>query len=169
MYHERRASDFNPSQIRVILMMINFRHDGNISKILRSPRLFTKHGHFLPLHDDLDDEETRIVNGWMENEMARNSLILHFRTPGHLTRRMRNKLMKAYNGNKLTPVAPSFNIVHQNIPWYSTPKEVGVYIDKLLNRFRPAIILEIDGELVTEPAKVANSLNSYFKDKVVNL
>ena len=31
------------------------------------------------------------------------------------------------------------------------------------------IELEIDGEIVTEPAKVANSLNTYFKDKVVKL
>ena len=63
---------------------------------------------------------------------------------------MRNKLMKSYNGNKKPPVAPSFNVVHQNIPWYSTPGEVGVYIDKLFNRFRPAIIFfsEIDPDLV---------------------
>ena len=95
-------------------------------------------------------EETLNTNGWSKRIMVGNSLILHFRTPGHLTRKMRNKLMKSYDGNKKPPVAPSFNVVHQNIPWYSTPGEVGVYIDKLFNRFRPAIIFfsEIDPDLV---------------------
>ena len=57
--------------------------------------------------------------------------------------------MKAYNGNR-SPVAPSFNVVHQNIPWYTKPKYIGVCIDKFLSRFCPAImfISEIEPDLV---------------------
>ena len=150
MYLGGPASDFIQAQQSEAMIMIDFRHDGNISMILPKPGLFTKQGQqILRLHADRKEEETLKINGWMETVMV-HSLILQFRTPGHLTRRMRNKLVKAYNGNKRPPVAPSFNVVHQNIPWYTKPKEVGVYIDKLLSRFRPAIIFisEIEPDLV---------------------
>ena len=70
-----------------------------------------------------------------------------------------NKLMKCYNGNKkrlnkpnLVVNAPSFNIIHQNIPGgkFQTPANVGTYIELLIKRFHPALLFltEVDPDMV---------------------
>ena len=145
----KSSDDFNTSQSSEVLIYINFRHDGDILTFLsKHGQIFIKPGHILHLHDNSDEDGTTNNHGWSGDIIIR-ILIPLFRTHLHLTRRRRNQLMKAYNGNK-TPVAPSFNVVAQNIPWYTKPKDVGVCIDKLLFRFRPAIVFisEVEPDLV---------------------
>ena len=68
----------------------------------------------------------------------------------------RNKSMKSYNGNKrlnkpaVKVVAPSFNVVHQNIPGRKNAHNVGKFIEQLLKRFHPAILFltEVNPDLV---------------------
>ena len=67
--------------------------------------------------------------------------------PGLWTsRKAWNKLIKASHGNLIRKKAekpssvPSFNVIQQNIPGRKTDKDVGHFIDTILNRFRPALL-----------------------------
>ena len=98
----------------------------------------------------MDEDENRIQNGWSQKFHIIISLTHLFRTLPNLTRRQRNKEMKAYNGNKKATLAPSFNVMHQNIPGKKSKKQVGTYLDNIMKRFRPAILFisEVDPSLV---------------------
>ena len=72
--------------------------------------------------------------------------------------------MKMYNGNKRrvskkpVAVAPSFNVIHQNLPHWKMIEQVGVDLHLILKRFHPAILFisEVD------PARVeANTPDGY--------
>ena len=112
------------------------------------------------------------LDGFLEKLALTTSLFrLAAVGPGLVVSRVeRNKLVKAYNGNKEKEVprraraprlrkpkvvaAPSFNIIQQNINGnFQTEECAGTYIDQLLARFHPAILFltEVDPALV-EPS-----------------
>ena len=113
------------------------------------------------LTTDNHDEDANQINNGQSISTLNNILILLFRTldPGnYVTRKERNKMMHAYNGNKKrvsskpVAVAPSFNVIHQNIPGGNKQsiEKVGQYIEELLKRFKPAILFlsEVDPMMV---------------------
>ena len=113
-------------------------------------------------HDSPDEAAKRITNGQSAQPIVHHLYVSMFRTPspgpgGYLTARKWNKYMKAYNGNKRRAakpvnVAPSFNVIHQNIPGGNKQSmaNVGMYLDKLIKRFQPAILFlsEVDPVMV---------------------
>ena len=67
--------------------------------------------------------------------------------PGLWTsRKAWNQLIKASHGNlnrkkmEKPSSVPSFNVIQQNIPGRKTDKDVGHFIDTILNRFKPALL-----------------------------
>ena len=113
------------------------------------------------MHDKPNEAAKRIQNG-QSSPFSYLHLTSLFRTPPpgpgmYLTARTRNKLMKSYNGNKRkvakpVNVAPSFNVIHQNIQGGNKQSlsNVGTCIDKILKRFHPAILFlsEVDPAMV---------------------
>ena len=111
---------------------------------------------------DTHDEDASLKMKGLRQNHIQSSLISLFRSlsmtlmsaPDMMTRREWNQRMKQYNGNKKiakVPAAPAFNVIHQNIPGRHTTKEsVGVFIDKLLLRYKPAILFltEVNPDLV---------------------
>lgn len=106
-------------------------------------------------------------NGWFHKSCSCSLILLSlFRSSSptsssspsgrRTSRRMWNKLMHALNGNlkrKKAPVpvnAPSFNVIHQNIPGKKTKKDVGHFIETIILRFKPAILFisEADPDLI---------------------
>ena len=152
-----RASEKNTHTQNVILYTSQDYEIETIMSIFsendRSKKVLTNDIH--------DEDENRIEIGQSKRMQTHNYLTLLFRTPdpgNYVTRRRRNKLMKMYNGNKRrapskpVAVAPSFNVIHQNIPGgkKQSIEKVGEYIEGLLKRFKPAMLFlsEVDPMMV---------------------
>ena len=115
------------------------------------------------LHDNpYDDDESRMKYGQSKSQNSPH-LTSYFRyvtAPGPgpvMTHKDWNHIMKCYNGNRKKPnkpqvkvVAPSFNVVHQNIPGRKNEHNVGQFIDQVVKRYRPAILFltEVDPDKV---------------------
>ena len=133
--------DFNPSQNSSSSMKTSIFRKHDISK------------HFIK-HDSNDEDENRINHGQssVSSFLTHLTVLFRFLPQGTLmSRRRRNKLMKMYNGNKRisrkpVAVAPSFNVIHQNLPHWKTIEQVGVDLDLIVKRFKPAILFisEVD-------------------------
>ena len=112
---------------------------------------------------DINDDDASLMkeNGQLHHHYHQCSLISLFRSvsgPGLVVSRKRwSKMMKSYNGNRkkaskpsVKVVAPSFNVIHQNIPGNKNSQTVGKFIEQLLKRFHPALLFlsEVNPDLV---------------------
>ena len=156
MYCIHYASDFNTASYKYSILntMELFRQNVFLD--------FYPHDEFYP-PDNTDDDES-LNEGWRWNGKSIKPLICIFRSllttlmtdPLTMTAREWNTLMKMINGNwvqskkKKTAAAPAFNVISQNIPGTHSPKNVGIYIDNLIKRFKPAILFlcEVEPHLV---------------------
>ena len=131
----------------------NFNHSQNSRKLTKAPTF----RYTLPKVEEAgaNDEPVDYHQAQVRKDFIEVLLILSFRKPpAHdpgqvVTRKRRNKMMKAYNGNRrkrqkeprLAAAAPPFNVIHQNIPGKKEDDQIGTSIDTLLKRFHPAILV----------------------------
>ena len=132
---------------------------------------FRENGHvtFYPNDTPNDEDESRMNYGQSKAQSYHHlKCLFRFVTGpgGVVSHKVWNHLMKCYNGNRKKPnkpkvkvVAPSFNVVHQNIPGRRNDHNVGQFIDQVVKRFHPAILFLTE----VDPAKVEKHIPDGYK------